>query len=117
MSPAASSSSRRAALLTHSSQLALAFRDGLAGEHKGQLKQVNLTPEGIYLEGQLGGPRRREDGEQRGLRTREKARRRGRGGHERTASLRLTAGDKWRWLTSARGGGVLKGDGRIARTG
>lgn len=62
MSPA-SSSSRRAARLADSSQLALALGDGLGGESEGQLEQVNLTPEGIYLGGWCGG-RAREGGEE-----------------------------------------------------
>lgn len=56
----ASSSSPRAPLLADSSQLALALGDGLGGESQGQFEQVNLTPEGIYLEGRVGGSRRRE---------------------------------------------------------
>lgn len=65
----------------------------------------------------MGGLRRREDGEQRRIQSREKAGRRGGGGYERMASIRVTAGDKWRWQTSAREGGVIKGDARIACNG
>lgn len=55
-----SSSAPRAPLLADSSQLALALGDGLGGEGQGQLEQVNLAPEGIYLGGRRGGSRRRE---------------------------------------------------------
>lgn len=58
-------SSPRAALLADSSQLALALWDGFGGESQGQLEQVNLGPEGIYLGGRWGGSRRREVGERR----------------------------------------------------
>lgn len=71
----ASSSSRRAALLADSSQLALALGDGLGGESEGQLEQVNLAPEGIYLGGWWGGSRRREEGRAGGGGYREERRR------------------------------------------
>lgn len=51
----ASSSSPCAPLLTDSSQLALALGDGPGGEGQGQLEQVNLAPEGIYLGGRWEG--------------------------------------------------------------
>lgn len=54
MSPASSSSSS-ASTPSPSSQLTLALGDGLGGECKGQLEQVNLAPEGIYLGGRRGG--------------------------------------------------------------
>lgn len=55
-SPASSTSSSSSACPTSSSsQLALALGDGLGGECEGQLEQVNLAPEGIYLGGWRGG--------------------------------------------------------------
>lgn len=51
-SPASSSSASSSA---SSSQLTLAFGDGFGGECEGQLEQVNLAPEGIYLGGWRGG--------------------------------------------------------------
>lgn len=120
MSPAASSSSRRATLLTHSSQLALAFRDGLAGEHEGQLQQVDLTPEGIYLEGQLECSAERRTVSRGGYGSEERPGGKRQGGSRTVAGVKVRAGGgggEKRWLTSARGGSVVIGENRGAWTG
>ncbi len=94
----ASSSSPRAALLADSSQLALALGDGLGGESQGQLQQVNLTPEGIYLGGRWGGKQ-----EKGGGRAGEATEKEGRGVGEDGGQESHSWGEL-RWLWSERDG-------------